>query len=1713
MAVLTLIAALFAPIALARPLPEPKIVSPNPALTVPVGTRYGRQVEPLQRVPSVTTVVPVAEFDFEDSLGGADPQGWRSLDLTASIDTFFHIDDFAGMSPPYQPLSGQQSLWCGTRGGSVYCGGGGTFPGYGNDWNQGFESIEFPVTGSVTVSYLARFDMELDYDFAYAEFLDKNGVWQAADTLSGTGSGSRGFTIPPTELSNTVRLRFRFVSDDVYSDEDGLLDTNGALVIDDLAVSDSLGLVDFQDFEGGAVGDHRTPDGHWSAVPRPAFGDYAGLESGASVLQEDSTSTNTSHLWAFFHGSPDTYACGGHPELPSVPSARIIDGKNVGINNVVYSPWIDITRDKNGVPYAPEEIFSYYLAFDLYMDQGGIFYIWHVRSKVGACTGPWKNLNLLYFPMEYRKWMRVQHEIGGLIEPGATEVQVAIGVYDYHAYNNPCFSQAPYFDNVTLMPLTAVDTFVVTNTDTTGIGSLDDALTRANEFSTYSRILFDIPGSGPFTIPSRQGRSYTLSKPGIIDGTTQPGYAGTPLIGISATWPSHDGLVVSAPGSTVRGLAVTGFFSSGSYIINSGIVLAAANDSVLGCQISGNQQGLWIVSPGNCKIGGVAPGEGNLIASNTDNGVVVESVGATIRGNSIVSNGLEGISLAPGTTPNDTLDTDVGNNNLQNYPVLIMYDPQSSSVLGYLSSTPNTVFDLDFYANSACDNTGFGEGELYLGTARVTTDANGWVPFTAPVSPLQGRPFLTATATDPGGNTSEFSACVDSSYAPLVVTNDRDDGSSGCLRSVLANAQNLFPSQSVTIGFDIPGGGVHVIQLVAGDLTLHGRHVLDATSQAGYAGSPVVYIDGGALNMQAGAAVEGLGILHPGSAAASIVISGDSVRVQRCVIGVDAAGAPAGPTVSGVDGIRVNSGSDILIGGSAGEGNEIAHSTGAGVTVHNPLSQGVSIRGNLIHDNPGLSIDLGNPPNDLNDSDTGPNGLQNYPNVADAWSDGTHVYLMGSIASVPGQMYDIDLYWSEVCGGLNWGQSHGYLGTLHVPNGDFEAFFAAPLPAGSMVSATATSSGGSTSQFSACEVTKPAYAVTTTASSGVGSLAEALALADASTDYSYVYFDLPGPGPFTIPTPSSPPVVNETLIIDGYSQSGAHPNTADWGQPGNADIRVELTGNGTSPYAMEIRADGYSHDAIIRGLAFNGYKTSCLLFSGNASDVFLYGCYLGTDVTGMFSGSGTSGDGVTIAAGPITIGGVRPEQRNLISGNSGYGVRVAPGGGVGLYGNLIGTDMTGQGPLPNGLDGVRFETFIDGQVGSWIKNSGNIIAFNGGSGVVVEEPPGSGTKIPILGNHIFANGGLGIDLGMDGVNPNDPGDVDTGANYHLNFPDLVSALDTSGVTVVAGSLATDVNGSYLVELFASSGCDGSGYGEGERLVGSVLGTTDANGVFEFVDTLDVGVDAGQYITATATWVSLFTNGTIASAQPSSEFSQCIVVANTPSGGNVSVTPTDSTTGTTPVVVTFDNVITPGVTTLWSGSVPTAPGSFVAAGTDGYHVETTASWSGLITLCFSYDESLMMGSEANARVLHWDSSLPTPAWVDVTSSVDTVSNIVCGTVASLSPFLLGVGSATGIADPLPTPAVWALHANYPNPFNPATTIVYDVPYDGERVTLSIYTVSGALVRHLVDRVETSGRKRVMWHGLDERGRRVATGIYYYRLEAGSFAQTRKMVLLR
>ena len=93
-----------------------------------------------------------------------------------------------------------------------------------------------------------------------------------------------------------------------------------------------------------------------------------------------------------------------------------------------------------------------------------------------------------------------------------------------------------------------------------------------------------------------------------------------------------------------------------------------------------------------------------------------------------------------------------------------------------------------------------------------------------------------------------------------------------------------------------------------------------------------------------------------------------------------------------------------------------------------------------------------------------------------------------------------------------------------------------------------------------------------------------------------------------------------------------------------------------------------------------------------------------------------------------------------------------------------------------------------------------------------------------------------------------------------------------------------------------------------------------------------------------------------------------------------------------------------------------------------------------------------------------------------------------------------------------PEVFTLHQNHPNPFNPVTTLCYDLPEDA-RVNITIYDMMGRVVKTMVNAQQNAGYKSVRWNATNDNGAPVSAGLYLYTIQAGEFRKTKKMILLK
>jgi hypothetical protein len=211
------------------------------------------------------------------------------------------------------------------------------------------------------------------------------------------------------------------------------------------------------------------------------------------------------------------------------------------------------------------------------------------------------------------------------------------------------------------------------------------------------------------------------------------------------------------PGESLSGIAISDSGTNSNLVAGNWI----GTNQTGTVSLANAQYGVDIFNEAqNNQIGGSAA-LGNVIAYNEQAGVAVTdstSTGNSIRANRIYSNGGLGIDLADSGVQVNHAGATSGPNNLQNYPLITAGTPGSTTVVdGVLNSLPSTTYTLDFYANSTPDITFYGPGQRYLGAISVTTSATGTANFSANLAAATATgDWVSATATDPSGNTSEF---------------------------------------------------------------------------------------------------------------------------------------------------------------------------------------------------------------------------------------------------------------------------------------------------------------------------------------------------------------------------------------------------------------------------------------------------------------------------------------------------------------------------------------------------------------------------------------------------------------------------------------------------------------------------------------------------------------------------------------------------------------------------------------------------------------------------------------------------------------------------------------------------------------------------------------------------------------------------------------------
>jgi Bacterial Ig-like domain (group 3) len=271
-----------------------------------------------------------------------------------------------------------------------------------------------------------------------------------------------------------------------------------------------------------------------------------------------------------------------------------------------------------------------------------------------------------------------------------------------------------------------------------------------------------------------------LPAPSTTGHLIQGNYIGTDISGtLSLDTPTSLQLALADMGGvSVLDNLISGNSGGGVHTISSttlrGNLIGTKRD---GTSALPNGYGVLLQGIGS-TVGGSAAGQPNIIAFNTGNGVNVDfaSSGNRISQNSIYSNTALGITLTGTGVPlaNDAGDPDSNaGNHGQNYPVIASgaIVALSATISGSINSNASTALHLEFFANAACDATGNGEGQTFIGSTDVTTNASGNATFGPLVLAVPaGQSVITSTATSPAGDTSEFSQCFSATSGVTTTT-------------------------------------------------------------------------------------------------------------------------------------------------------------------------------------------------------------------------------------------------------------------------------------------------------------------------------------------------------------------------------------------------------------------------------------------------------------------------------------------------------------------------------------------------------------------------------------------------------------------------------------------------------------------------------------------------------------------------------------------------------------------------------------------------------------------------------------------------------------------------------------------------------------------------------------------------------------------------------
>jgi parallel beta-helix repeat protein len=698
-----------------------------------------------------------------------------------------------------------------------------------------------------------------------------------------------------------------------------------------------------------------------------------------------------------------------------------------------------------------------------------------------------------------------------------------------------------------------------------------------------------------------------------------------------------------------------------------------------------------------------------------------------------------------------------------------------------------------------------------------------------------------------------------------VVTNTADAGL-GSLRAALYYVED-HPGAKVT--FNIPtsdagySNGVYNIHLTGmlPPLAFNGM-VIDGSTQPGYAGRPLIMIDGSQILPETFTSDTGLLVYSSSNQVKDVSFSGfvwngltfeypfaTNNTVAGCWLGVDSTGTNAAPNA--YQGILVTSGSghNTFGGTTAAARNVISGNAQYGIFIAGSNDVDNVIEGNYIGTDPSGSIAV---PNQISGVFIGGGTTGN---IIGGTTAAARNVLSGNA------QYGVWLSDTNTTGNL---VENNYIGTdvtgsNAMPN-VYSGMFLGGGASGNTISYNVLSGNDGYGIFmtnSVANVISENYiGVTASGETALGNTFSGLGLFgnDASNSIgpgNVLSGNIGDPAGYGIEMGGATTANN--FIFGNFIGTDAKGTNGLGIQPSGIGIFDGANGN--------VIGNATGGGNVISGNAGPGIDMSD---PGTTNNVIL-GNLIGTDVTGSNAIPNENwGIFILSNANGNTIGGTTAGARNVISATMGYGygIALAQVNSNVVEGNYIGTDISGKNALPNGFAGVAMESGAVGNViGGPNAGQGNVIADTY-LGVTVYDD--GTTNDPIRGNAIFGNS---YGIALDQFPGNHTG-YEAGPEDFQNYPVITNAFGLGGSTVIQGNFNSLPGDAYYIDFYANAT---AAFDEGQTYLGFVRVTTDGSGNALFTYTNTSANLTGQYISATAT----------AATGDSSEFAADVVVTNLP----------------------------------------------------------------------------------------------------------------------------------------------------------------------------------------------------------------------------------------